>query len=73
MCDNHHMQTNPSEADLSQLTQKYKVSAEVLEDLYARRRAGARDRELINLLGQPDRGGLDVERARQLVAELPVR
>ena len=67
------MQTNSSEPDLSHLTQKYKVSAEVLEDLYGRRRAGARDQELINLLGQADRGGLDVERARQLVAELPAR
>jgi hypothetical protein len=45
----------------------------VVDDLYARRRAGAHDAELINLLTQPDRGGLDREQARALVAELPAR
>ena len=44
-----------------------------MEDLYARRRAGARDAELVNLLSQEDRGGLDREQARALVAELPAR
>jgi len=57
--------------DLSQLEAAYGVSASVLEDLCARRRAGARDGELINLVRQPDRGGLDPQRARELVAELP--
>ena len=37
----------------------------------ARRRAGARDEELINLLRQPDWGGLSQEQAVQLVSELP--
>ena len=61
------------EPDLSPLAAKYGVSPAVVEDLYARRRAGARDAELVNLLAQPDRGGLDGERARALVAELPAR
>ena len=43
-----------------------------VEDLYARRRAGAHDAELVNLLSQQDRGGLDGEQARALVDELPV-
>jgi hypothetical protein len=63
----------PSPLDLSPLEASYGVSSRVLEDLYARRRAGARDAELVNLLTQPDRGGLSVERARALVAELPAR
>ena len=63
----------PSPIDLSSLADKYNVSSSVVEDLYARRRAGARDAELINLLQQKDRGGLDQERARALVAELPER
>jgi hypothetical protein len=67
------MDKMPAPDDLSPLAAKYGVSAAVLEDLYARRRAGARDAELVNLLGQPDRGGLDSERARALVAELPGR
>jgi hypothetical protein len=63
----------PSQIDLSHLEATYGVSSGVLEDLYARRRAGARDAELVNLLAQPDRGGLSAERARALVAELPPR
>lgn len=60
-------------ADLSSLATKYGITPDVLEDLYARRRAGARDAELVNLLRQQDRGGLDAERARAVVAELPAR
>jgi hypothetical protein len=67
------MDMMPAPIDLSPLEATYGVSSAVLEDLYARRRAGARDAELVNLLGQPDRGGLDPERARALVAELPAR
>jgi len=63
----------PSPTNLSSLASKYAVSSGVVEDLYAPRRAGARDAELINLLQQKDRGGLDPERARALVAELPDR
>jgi hypothetical protein len=67
------MDKMPAPIDLSPLEATYGVSAAVLEDLYARRRAGARDPELVHLLGQQDRGGLDTERARALVAELPAR
>jgi hypothetical protein len=63
----------PSPPDLSSLANRYNVSSSVVEDLYARRRAGARDAELINLLQQKDRGGLDPKRAGELVAELPER
>ena len=59
--------------DLTNLATRYGITPEVVEDLYARRRAGARDAELVNLLRQQDRGGLDPERARALVAELPTR
>ena len=67
------MHETPSPIDLTSLANRYNVSSAVVEDLYARRRAGARDAELINLLQQPDRGGLDTERARALVADLPER
>ena len=67
------MDTTPTPTDLSRLAATYNVSSAVLEDLYARRRAGARDAELVHLLSQPDRGGLDPERAQALVAELPAR
>jgi hypothetical protein len=67
------MDKMPAPMDMSRLETTYGVSAAVLEDLYARRRAGARDAELVNLLCQQDRGGLDPERARALVAELPAR
>ena len=70
-CGTTGMEKTPAPIDLSHLEATYGVSSAVLEDLYARRRAGARDAELVNLLGQQDRGGLDVERARALVAELP--
>jgi hypothetical protein len=67
------MNRSPAPIDLTRLSTRYAVSVAVLDDLYARRRAGAHDAELINLLTQPDRGGLDRERARALVAELPAR
>ena len=67
------MSETPSPIDLTQLADRYNVRSSVVEDLYARRRAGARDAELINLLQQNDRGGLDAEHARALVAELPER
>ncbi len=57
--------------ELASLEARYDVPAVILEDLLARRRAGARDQELVNLICQPDRGGLDEGRARQLVSELP--
>jgi hypothetical protein len=64
---------SPTPIDLTVLANKYGVASSVVEDLYARRRAGARDAELINLLQQRDRGGLDAEPARALVSELPER
>ena len=64
---------SPTEIDLGPVAARYAVAVDVVEDLYARRRAGARDAELINLLRQPDRGGLAPERARALIAELPAR
>jgi hypothetical protein len=67
------MEASPEPADFDAVATKYQVSAGVVEDLYARRRAGARDAELINLLGQQDRGGLTPERARALLSELPPR
>jgi hypothetical protein len=67
------MDTSPAPDDLDAVAAKYHISPGVVEDLYARRRAGARDAELINLLGQQDRGGLTAEQARALVAELPPR
>jgi len=63
----------PHPVDLSPLAATYGVPGAVLEDLYARRRAGARDAELIHLLAQPDRGGLGPDRAQALVSELPER
>lgn len=63
----------PDPIDLSALATSYGVPEAVLEDLYARRRAGARDAELIHLLAQPDRGALDPQRAQALVSELPKR
>ncbi len=73
LCRTTAVQETPSPIDLSSLANRFNVSSSVVEDLYARRRAGARDAELINLLQQQDRGGLDPERARALVAELPAR
>jgi hypothetical protein len=65
------MSDSPTPVDLTPLAAKYGISSAVVEDLYARRRAGARDAELVNLLTQQDRGGLDRERAQVLVGELP--
>jgi hypothetical protein len=67
------MSDSPVPSDLTSLADRYGLAPEVVEDLYARRRAGARDAELMNLLRQQDRGGLDLEHARALVAELPAR
>jgi hypothetical protein len=72
-CGTRCVSETPSPIDLSRLADRYNVTSSVVEDLYARRRAGARDAELINLLQQTDRGGLDAERAHALVAELPER
>ena len=65
------MNSFPSPTDLDGLGTRYSVPSAALEDLAARRRAGAHDGELINLLVQPDWGGLSRERAEQLVSELP--
>ena len=65
------MSDSQGPVDLTPLAARYGISPGVVEDLYARRRAGAHDAELINLLTQQDRGGLDREQARALVAELP--
>ena len=72
-CGTRCVSETPSPIDLSRLADRYSVTPSVVEDLYARRRAGARDAELVNLLQQADRGGLDAERAHALVAELPER
>lgn len=61
----------PLPYDPGVLEARYRVTPDVLEDLCARRRAGAHDGELRNLLRQPDRGGLTAEDAASLVAELP--
>ena len=67
------MHDSPPPIDLTELADRYAVSPGVLNDLYARRRAGAHDAELVDLLMQQDRGGLDRQQARALVAELPAR
>jgi hypothetical protein len=67
------MSDSPVPTDLTSLANRYGIAPDVVDDLYARRRAGALDSELMNLLRQPDRGGLDLEHARALVAELPTR
>jgi hypothetical protein len=72
-CRTTGVNENPTPIDLSFLASRYGVASSVVEDLYARRRAGARDSELIDLLQQRDRGGLDSEAARALVSELPAR
>ena len=65
------MASFPSPKDLDAIGARYSVPRRALEDLVARRRAGAHDDELISLLRQPDWGGLSQEQAAQLVAELP--
>lgn len=67
------MTSFPSPVDLNAIGARYSVPLHALEDLVARRRAGAHDEELIHLLRQPDWGGLSQEQAAQLVAELPGR
>ena len=58
-------------SELEAIGARYSVPSWSLEDLVARRRAGARDSELITLVRQPERGGLSQEQAAELVAELP--
>lgn len=65
------MASFPSPKDLDAIGARYSVPRRALEDLVARRRAGAHDDELISLLRQPDWGGLSQQQAAQLVAELP--
>src|SRR5207302_406868 len=65
------MAAYPSPKDLDAIGARYSVPRRALEDLVARRRAGAHDDELISLLRQPDWGDLSQEQAEQLVAELP--
>jgi hypothetical protein len=65
------MESSLPPSDLNALVNRYGVALEVLEDLQARRRAGARDGELRNLLRQPDRGGLSDDDARAVVDQLP--
>jgi hypothetical protein len=57
--------------DLDAIGARYSVPRRSMEDLVARRRAGARDEELIDLLRQPNWGGLSQEQAVRLVIELP--
>jgi hypothetical protein len=57
--------------DLDSIAARFSVPRRSLEDLVARRRAGAHDDELISLLRQPDWGGLSQAQAAQLVTELP--
>ena len=64
------MDTLPTPSPLEALGATYRVPVAVLEDLAARRRAGARDEELHSLLRQPGRGGLGAEDARALVDRL---
>ena len=62
----------PSPKDLDALRARHgSVPSESLEDLVARRRAGASDAELVSLLRQPHWGGLAYEEAQELVSELP--
>jgi hypothetical protein len=65
------MSSYPSPTDLEAIGARYSVPLRSLEDLVARRRAGAPDPELISLLRQSDWGGLTHEQAAQLVTELP--
>ena len=65
------MTSFPSPMDLDAIGARYSVPRRSMEDLVARRRAGARDEELIDLLRQPDWGGLSQEQAVRLVIELP--
>ena len=65
------MTSSPSPTELDSIGARFYVPRRSLEDLVARRRAGAHDDELISLLRQPDWGGLSQSQAAQLVAELP--
>jgi hypothetical protein len=61
----------PSVIDLQTLRGRYAVPMAALQDLAARRRAGAHDIELISLLVQPDWGGLSNVQASRLLTEFP--
>jgi len=61
----------PSLTDLQTLSGHYAVPMAALQDLVARRRAGAHDAELINRLVQPDWGGLSNDQASRLLTEFP--
>jgi hypothetical protein len=63
--------SNLSPSDLDAIATRYAVPRQAVLDLILRRRAGAHDAELIDLLSQRDWGGLDEEHATQLVSELP--
>ena len=65
------MTSFPSPMDLNAIGARYSVPSRAMEDLVARRRAGAHDQELLSLLRQPDWGGLTPEQATHLVSELP--
>ena len=64
---------DPSPTDLDSIAVRFSVPRRSLEDLVARRRAGALDDELVSLLRQPDWGGLSQAQAAEVVAELPRR
>ncbi len=65
------MATFPSPMELNAIGARYSVAPRSIEDLLARRLAGAHDDELISLLRQKDWGGLSQDQAAQLFAELP--
>jgi hypothetical protein len=64
------MTSFPSPPDPQAIADRYSVPPRALQDVLARRRAGAHDDELISLLCQPDWGGLSREQAARLVADL---
>jgi hypothetical protein len=59
----------PRLTDVQTLSSRYAVPMPAMQDLIARRRAGAHDSELIDLLVQPDWGGLSTDQASRLLTE----